>query len=55
MSAVTPNRCTGATARVRGVILPSRSLGSRVKLSSISTNTGVAPSDRTTSALATYE
>jgi hypothetical protein len=39
-----PNRCTGITPLVRGVIAASKAAGSRLKVpSSMSANTGFAP------------
>ena len=44
MSAARPNRCTGITAFVRGVIAASTSSGTRLNVvSSMSTSTGRAP------------
>ena len=47
-----PHMCTGITARVCGVILLSRTCGDRVRDSSTSATTGIAPALMTPRAVA---
>ena len=48
-----PHICTGITALVRGVIAAATACGFSVSVSSISTSTGIAPTESTASKLAT--
>ena len=47
-----PHMCTGITARVRGPIASRMAAGSMVMLASISTMTGIAPTESTAVAVA---
>ena len=52
MSQAAPHMCTGTTAWVRGPIAASIAFGSMVRLSSMSTITGMAPAVSTDVAVA---
>ena len=52
-SAIEPHICTGIIALVFGVIAFLTAIGSNVRELSMSTNTGIAPTETTASKLAT--